>query len=42
MLEYGVNGKLAKRVKGILRNCKGRKMTERFACDVCRVVYDSG
>ena len=42
MLEYGVNRKLVKRVKEILRNCKGRKMTERFACDVCRVVYDSG
>ncbi|MTU52785.1 hypothetical protein GMD79_06510 [Parabacteroides merdae] len=42
MQEYGVNRNLVKRAKQILRNCKGRKMTERFACDVCRVVYDSG
>lgn len=42
MLKYGVNRNLVKRAKEILRNCKGRKMTERFACDVCRVVYDSG
>lgn len=42
MLEYGVNRKLVKRVKEILRNSKGRKMTERFACDICWVVHDSG
>ena len=42
MQEYGVNRNLVKRAKQILRNCKGRKTTVRFACDVCRVVYDSG
>lgn len=42
MQEYGVDRKLVKKVKEILRNGKGRKMAERFACDVCRVVYDSG
>ncbi|GAA6256143.1 hypothetical protein F070042J6_19950 [Bacteroides sp. f07] len=42
MQEYGVDKNRVKRAKTILRNRKGRKMTERFACDVCRVVYDSG
>ena len=42
MLEYGVSRKLVKKVKTVLRNCKSRKTTERFMCDVCRVVYDSG
>lgn len=42
MLEYGVNRKLVKKVKAILRNNKSRKTTKRFACNVCRIVYDSG
>ena len=42
MLEYGVNRKLVKRVKEILRNGKGRKMTERCACDVCRAKCNAG
>ena len=42
MQEYGVDGKLVKKVKAILRERKGRRSEERFMCHVCRVVYDSG
>lgn len=42
MQEYGVDRNLVKRAKAILRTSRGRKTAERFVCNVCRVVYDSG
>lgn len=42
MQEYGVSRHLVKKAKEFLRDGKGCRTTERFACDVCRIVYDSG
>ncbi len=42
MQEYGLSGRLVKKAKEILRNYRGRRTTERFSCDVCRIVHDLG